>query len=124
MLKIVSRFTGQAADAIVTQGGGSATNTGILGVTPARGNNSYVNQNHITLNTADLKGQGASLGTMIGRVGAHEIIQHRLLGIPQEGPMKDITSSNITPAELHAVVTTRFNLNPLNAGMLTETCRR
>ena len=123
-LKIVSKFTGQAADAIVRQGGGSATNTGILGVTPATGNSSYVNQNHITLNTANLKGQGASLGTMIGRVGAHEIIQHRLLGIPQEGPMKDITSSNITPAELHAVVTTRFNLNPLTAAMLTESCRR
>lgn len=117
-LSIVRAFTGEAASAIVRQGGGSPGNTSILGVTPTMGNNSYVNQSHISFVTANLRGSGASLGTMIGRIGAHEIIQHRLLGVPQEGAMKDITSSRVSTKELNALLTTRFNLNPLTATML------
>ena len=63
---------------------------------------------------------------MIGRIGAHEVIQHRLLGIPQEGTSlrPDITSSRVTTQQLRAVVTTRFDLNPLHAATLSDRCRR
>ena len=125
-LSIVSAFMGEAAAAIVRQGGGSPSNVGILGVTPTVGNSSYVNQSHISSVTTGLLGSGASMGTTIGRIGAHEVIQHRLLGIPQEGTSlrPDITSSGVTARQLHAGATTRFNLSPLNATTLSDRCRR
>ena len=123
-LNIVQEFTGEAAAAIVRQGGGSSSNTGILGVTPSTGNTSCVSQTHIRSVTRGLKETGASIGIMLGRVGAHEVIQHRFLGIPQEGTLRDITSSGITARQLHAVFTTRFDLNPLTAAMLSGRCRR
>jgi hypothetical protein len=122
-LNVVQVFSGEASGAIVQQGGGSPSNTGILGVTPTTGNNSYVNQAHISTITRGLNGPGASIGTMIGRVGAHEAIQHRLLGIGQEGLLNDISSSGATARELRAVSTTRFNIHPLTAGILSGRCR-
>ena len=71
-----------------------------------------------------LFGRRVARGTMIGRVGAHEAIQHRLLGIGQEGLLKDISSSRITGRELRAVTTNRFNTHPLTAGILSGSCRR
>jgi hypothetical protein len=122
-LIIVSAFTGEAAAAIQRQGRGVDPNS-ILGVTPTMGNSVYVNQTGIGAFTVGLKGFGASIGTMIGRVGAHELIQHRLLGILPEGTLKDITSSKaVTPRALRAAFTTRFNLNPLTAAMLSNRCR-
>jgi RHS repeat-associated protein len=123
-LNVVHVFQGQAADAIVRQGGGSPSNTGILGVTPTTGNNSYVNQAHIANVTRGLKGSGASIGTMIGRVGAHEAIQHRLLGIGPEGLLNDISSSGATAQELRGLATSRFNMHPLTASILIGKCRR
>ena len=43
------------------------------------------------------------------------MIEHRLLGIPQEGTLQDITRSGVTARQLRAVFTTRFDLNPLSA---------
>jgi hypothetical protein len=61
---------------------------------------------------------------MIGRVGAHEIIQHVLFGVGREGNANDITSSRISAADLRATFTPRFNLSPLNAATLLNTrCR-
>jgi RHS repeat-associated protein len=119
-LYIVDEFTGESATAVAKEGRMSPTDKHVLGVTPANGNNSYVNRSHIRAVTANLKGLSASIGTMIGRIGAHEIIQHRLLGILQEGTMKDVTSSRITPRELRALYTTRFNLNAGSAQQLIK----
>jgi len=90
-LFVVQAFTGEAAKAIVAQGGGSPL--------------------------------GASIGTMVGRVGAHELIEHRLLGNPSEGTLRDITSSKMSWQELHARSSTRFNLNLLAAESLLKRCR-
>jgi RHS repeat-associated protein len=121
-LNVVHVFRGEAAAAIVRQGGGSPSNTSVLGITPTTGNNSYVNLVHISSVTRGLNGPGASLGTMIGRVGAHEAIQHRLLGIGQEGLLNDISSSGATAQELRAAFTTRFNIHPLTASILNGKC--
>jgi RHS repeat-associated protein len=124
-LLVVTAFTGQAAKAIVAQGGGSASRGGILGVTPLfNSNNSYVNQANIRAATAGLKGLGASMGTMIGRVGAHEVIEHRFLGNPSEGTLPDITSSKISRQQLYARSTSRFDLNVPAAESLLQKCRR
>ncbi len=123
-LFVVQAFTGEAAKAIVAQGGGSPSRGDILGVTPLfNSNNSYVNQANIRAGTAGLKGLGASIGTMVGRVGAHELIEHRLLGNPSEGTLRDITSSKMSWQELHAGSSTRFNLNLLAAESLLKRCR-
>lgn len=123
-LFVVQAFIGEAAKAIVAQGGGAASRRDILGVTPLfNSNNSYVNETNIRAGTARLKGFGASVGTMIGRVGAHELIEHRLLGNPSEGTLRDITSSNMSWQELHAASSTRFNLNLMAAVSLLQRCR-
>ena len=123
-LFVVQAFTGEAAKAIVAQGGGSASRRDILGVTPLfNSNNSYVNQANIRAATTGLKGLGATMGTMIGRVGAHELIDHRLLGNPSEGTLPDITSSKISRQQLYAPSSTRFNLNLLAAESLLKRCR-
>ena len=121
-LIIVQDYPSEAANAIAKQGGGSASNAKVLGVTPTEGNNSYVNRNYVSSATARLN--GASIGTMIGRIGAHELIQHRFLGIGPEGTTPDITSSGISARQLRAGVTTRFDLNPVAAILLRSRCRR
>jgi len=122
-LVIVPAFTGDAAAAIQRQARGVDPNS-ILGVTPTIGKSVDVNQTRISaVKSGAGRESSASLGTMIGRIAAHELIQHRLLGIPSEGTMKDVTSSRISSRELRAVFTTRFNLNPLTAAMLSNRCR-
>lgn len=123
-LRVVNSYAGEAAAAILRQGG-SPSNPGILGVTPTVGSNAYVNQSNIRQVTRGATGEAPSIGTMIGRVGGHEAIQHRFLGVPQEavsGRSPDITTSGVTARELLTSFTTRFNINAGTAGMLRGLC--
>jgi YD repeat-containing protein len=122
-LFVVQAFTGEAAKAIVAQHG-SVSNSRILGVTPLlNSNNSYVNQANIRAAATGLKGPGASIGTRVGRVAAHELIEHRLLGNPYEGTLSDITASRLSREDLYAPSSTRFELNLLAAESLLKRCR-
>jgi RHS repeat-associated protein len=125
-LNIVSEYTGAAADTITSQGI-SRVEPGILGVTPPTGNTGYVNQTNVWLATGrGFSRRGASQGTIIGRVGAHEVIQHGFLKTPQEGiPLgfPDVTYGRQGPRVLGSEYTRAFNINLSTAGALGKLCR-
>jgi hypothetical protein len=123
-LSIVDAFTGRVADFISQQGVNPYY--GAEGATPTRGD-SYVYQPRIYSDTEGVRtiGPMASLGTMVGRVSAHEVIQHSLLGIPREGVGHDITNSGASKEELATGITTRFNIAYPSTGALLESlCQR
>jgi RHS repeat-associated protein len=132
-LNVVSEYTGAAANTITSQINPqtgqpfSRNDRGILGVTPSGGNNAYVNDTFIWLFAG--RGIGArrvSQGTMLGRVGAHEVIQHGFLQTPQEGVVvgyPDITYGRASrPAQLQAEYNRDFNINLSTAGALGKLC--
>jgi RHS repeat-associated protein len=126
-LRIVNFYSGEAAAHISRQGIGFANpmHRGIAGVTPPVGHNSYVNQQVIRTTTQQGRGRyqpGVSQGTMIGRVGAHEVIQHRFIGMGPEGQTSDITRSFADPSELSARLTARFNIGAYTAAILAALC--
>jgi hypothetical protein len=75
-------------------------------------------------------GSAVSLGTMIGRIGAHEVIQHGFLGIPYEGLVGDVTqprSGNEREGNIKQNLKSRFsgryNINPVTAAALRSACK-
>jgi hypothetical protein len=129
-LYIVDAYRGEAADHLGRQG---RIRGSVPGVTPTMGNNSYVNQSVVAGARGRSFGPTASLGTMLGRVGAHEVIQHRFLGIGAEGidgrslyggiNHSDISFGIASSAELSAGFTTRFNVGISTSGLLNGLCR-
>jgi RHS repeat-associated protein len=123
-LNIVSQFTGDAAN-FIRQQGISPSNIGIPGVTPTGGNNAYVNQTHVSVTTLSFSTYRASLGTMIGRVGAHEVIQHGFLRNPLEGVsiLSDVTYSPRSVQELSSMHPGQiFNIGVSTAADLSRLC--
>jgi RHS repeat-associated protein len=129
-LYIVDAYRGEAAAHIARQ---PPVRGAIPGVTPTMGNNSYVNR---SVAASILRGRSfgptASLGTVLGRVGAHEVIWHRFIGIGEEGfdrrspygsNSSDISFGIASSAELRAGVTGRFNMGISTSGVLNGRCR-
>jgi hypothetical protein len=76
-----------------------AATAGIPGYTPQGGNNSYVSSGTVgSYQGGRIQGEAvvASLGTMIGRVSAHEVIQHRFIGFFFEGLPGPFGNGDIT----------------------------
>ena len=134
-LHIQASFSASVLDSLRREHPG-ASGAGIPGYTPMRGNASYVDRG--TVFSFGIRPQGevwrpVSLGTMIGRVGAHEVIQHRFIGFPWEGSlgpfrMGDITTSG-TPGEARTFLkefrspfSTRFNMNMSTARSMRAKC--
>jgi RHS repeat-associated protein len=137
-LYIQGSFSASVLDSLRREHPGVAAAGGTIpGYTPARGNSSYVDRWAVF--SAGARGGGvgtsASLGTMIGRVGAHEVIQHRFLGFTWEGTLgpfyggfRDITWSG-TPQEganflrdFRSPNTMRFNIGSRAASSLRSRC--
>jgi RHS repeat-associated protein len=119
---VVSQYTGQFAANVSSQGL-SPANPGILGVTPP-GGASQVNQTNIGSGTFSYSSRRASLGTMIGRITSHEVIEHGFLNIRQEGVMADdITFGRYTPTQLSSPTNSlAFSISSWTAARLNQLC--
>lgn len=62
------------------------------------------------------------MGTVEGRVGAHEVVQHGFIGWGPEGWSNDVTRSNTTAGTLFKPTTVRFDMSASTAEALGKLC--
>lgn len=135
-LYIQASFSASVLDQLRREHPGAA-GASIPGYTPMRGSTaSYVDRWAVFAlgGRSNVIGTRASLGTMIGRVGAHEVIQHRFLGFSWEGTLgpfygnRDITFSGTRQEganflkDFGSPRTWRFNINSDTGTRLRNRC--
>lgn len=119
-LSVVSAYTGSVASFITNQG---VSTSAVPGATIPGSGNSYVNSFVLfSANPNRYSSNMASAGTAMGRVGAHEVIQHGLLGVGREGRIEDISRSGVSAMTVFAQNTTRFDVSSITAGALGRLC--
>jgi len=108
----------------ITDQGAQIRNT--PGVAPPNTGNAYVNHS-VAGNALLLSGNPyaarASIGTVEGRIAAHEVVQHGFLNIWSEGLREDVTRSRVPVSTLVATSTSRFDMSGYTAAELDKLCQ-
>jgi RHS repeat-associated protein len=121
-LNVVTQYSGATLNMITSQKYDPNT---IPGATGPGSSDSFVNSaviGRLDPSRATSVMQTVSLGTAMGRVGAHEVIQHGLLGQAKETTSGDITESRVSTVTLFNPQTTRFNIGSSAAASLSNLC--
>jgi RHS repeat-associated protein len=118
-LAVVSSYPANVEAFISNQG---ANPRNIPGVTMPGTGSAHVNSNVLFFFNPNPYFTQASLGTVEGRVGAHEVVQHGFLGWGPEGWTSDITRSNVRPNTLFKPSTGRFDMSASTAEALGKLC--
>lgn len=118
-LNVVSQYPANVEKFITDQG---ANPNRIPGVFPTGGGNGYVNSTVLFFFNPNPYARSASMGTVEGRIGAHEVIQHGFLGWGLEGWSNDITRSNVRPGTMFKPTTGRFDMSASTAEALGKLC--
>jgi len=114
-LSVVSRYSGDLA--YLNSRGGTP------GATVIGSGDSFVNSFVLfNGNPNPFSTNIASRGTVLGRVGAHEVIQHGFLGVVFEGLIEDITRSLVGAMALFERNTSRWDVSAFTAADLSRLC--